>query len=151
MNPPSKLSLQTSARNCLAGRMVHIRCEGIYDEIELQLAGGDRIVCLITSDRALKLRLQAGAPAYALVNPSAVIVMTEQADAFRFSARNQLAGHVTQVQAGMENTEVTITLQGGNSLVALISNVSAGELQLTAGKPVRAIFKATSVVLGVAA
>jgi molybdate transport system regulatory protein len=108
-------------------------------------------VSLITSDRALKLRLEAGAPAYALVNPSAVIVMTERADAFRFSARNQLAGHVTTLQAGMENTEVTIALQGGNSLVALISNVSAGELQLTTGKPVRAIFKATSVVLGVAA
>jgi molybdopterin-binding protein len=40
MNSSSQLSLQTSARNCFPGRMVHIRREGIYDEIELQLAGG---------------------------------------------------------------------------------------------------------------
>jgi len=48
------------------------------------------------------------------------------------------------------NTEVVIALKGGNSVAAIITNRAARELKLAEGKRARAIFKASSVILGVA-
>jgi molybdate transport system regulatory protein len=76
--------------------------------------------------------------------------MTDRMSAFSFSARNLLAGSIKELHAGVENTEVVITLPGGDALVALVSNTSAKELELIEGKSVRAMFKASSVILGVA-
>jgi molybdate transport system regulatory protein len=142
--------MQTSARNCLAGRMIHIRRGMATDEVELQTAGGARITCVLTSDRALSLRLQLGRTVYALVSASSVILMTDSTAGFSFSARNQLAGSIKELHAGVESTEVVIALAGGDALVALVSNASAKELELVEGKAVRAMFKASSVILGVA-
>ena len=144
--------MQTSARNCFAGRMIHIRrgMATATDEVELQTAGGARITCVLTTDRALGLGLELGGMVYALVSASSVILMTDRMMAFSFSARNLLAGLIKELHAGVENTEVVIALPGGDALVALVSNVSAKELGLIEGKRVRAMFKASSVILGVA-
>lgn len=128
--------------------MVRIRREAATEEIELQLNGGERIVCLVTSNRALSLRLRVGGGACALVSPSSVIVMVEGADTLRFFARNQLAGTITRLNAGAQNIEVVIALRGSDELGALISNLSAKELQLTQCKPVSALFKSTGIILG---
>jgi molybdate transport system regulatory protein len=116
----------------------------------LQLAGGECIVCIVSSDRALGLRLQLGGMAFALVNATSVIVTTDSTDGFRLSARNQLFGSIKQLRTGMEFVEVLIALKGGDSLLATITHESLNELELTEGKAVGAIFKASSVVLGVA-
>lgn len=50
----------------------------------------------------------------------------------------------------MENTEVVIALKGDDTLRAIVTNESAEELELTEGKTVTAIFKASSVILGIA-
>lgn len=57
--------MRTSACNQLAGRMTRIRQGTRLDEIKLLLAGGERIVCIVSSDRALALRLQPGGAAVA--------------------------------------------------------------------------------------
>jgi molybdate transport system regulatory protein len=142
--------MQTSARNCFAGRMVHIRRGLATDVVELQTAAGTRITCVLTSDRALALGLEPGRTAYALVSASSVILMTDRMAGFSFSARNQLAGSIKELQVGVENTEVVIALAGGDALVVLLSNASARQLELVEGKAVRAMFKASSVILGVA-
>jgi molybdate transport system regulatory protein len=142
--------MQTSARNCFAGRVVHIRRGVATDEVELQLAGGARITCVLTSDRALGLGVELGRTVYALVSASSVILMTDRMAAFSFSARNLLSGSIKELHAGVENTEVVIALAGGDALVALVSNASAKELELVEGKAVRGMFKASCVILGVA-
>ena len=48
------------------------------------------------------------------------------------------------------NTEVVIALKGQDTLVAIVTTKAAKELELTVGKTVNAIFKATDVILGVA-
>ena len=65
------------------------------------------------------------------------------------SARNVLQGKVKRIVHGAVNSEVTLELAGGQELVSIITKVSAEKLGLAQGKPVYAIVKASSVMLGV--
>ena len=67
----------------------------------------------------------------------------------KLSARNQLKGTITRVEPGAVNAEVVIALSGGNSVAAIITNTSASEMKLAEGMAVMAIFKASSVILGI--
>ena len=144
------IAMKTSARNQFAGT-VHAVCSGaINDEIELQVIGGLRIVATITRESRDELGLAVGAKAFALVKASSIMLMTDAADV-RLSARNQLAGSVARVVPGAVNTEVVIDLPGGGSVAAVITNESAKTLGLGVGSQATAVFKASSVILGVAA
>jgi molybdate transport system regulatory protein len=66
----------------------------------------------------------------------------------RLSARNQLAGQVSYVKRGAVNAEVGVELEGGNVIVAIITNVSVDALQLKEGMAVVAIIKASSIIVG---
>ena len=66
----------------------------------------------------------------------------------RISARNVLAGTVQSVTKGAVNAEVTIALEGGETVVAVITNSSADSLGLQQGKPTYAIIKASEVMIG---
>jgi molybdate transport system regulatory protein len=68
--------------------------------------------------------------------------------AMRISARNVYAGKVAGIRKGAVNTEVTIALQGGETLCSVITNESARVLGLKTGMDVYAFFKASSVILG---
>lgn len=65
----------------------------------------------------------------------------------KLSARNQLAGTISQLKRGPINTEVTLKLPGGQEIVSLVTNTSADNLELVEGKPAYAIIKASSVIL----
>ena len=91
-----------------------------------------------------------GAAAFALVKASWIIVATET-QGVRLSARNQWPGKVLRVVTGAVNSEVTMRVVGGFEVVAVITNDSADVLQLAPGTTAIAVFKASSVVVGVAA
>jgi molybdopterin-binding protein len=84
-----------------------------------------------------------------LVKASSVIVMVDVTSA-QVSARNAFAGTVSAVTKGAVNSEVIIDVSGGAQLAATITNQSVDRLALAAGKPATAIFKASSVIVGVA-
>lgn len=65
------------------------------------------------------------------------------------SARNVLKGTVRSVKPGQVNSEVVIALPGGEEIVSIITKESAEKLALAQGKEVYAVFKATSVMLGI--
>ncbi len=65
----------------------------------------------------------------------------------KISARNALAGSVTKVTRGAVNAEVDLTLQGGETIVAIVTNTSVDSLGLKEGKSSYAIIKASSVIL----
>ncbi len=67
----------------------------------------------------------------------------------KISARNMLKGKVESVTHGAVNSEVTVTLPGGNKIVSIITKTSAQELGLVKGKEVYAVIKATSVMIAV--
>ena len=144
------IAMKTSARNQFAGRVHAVRAGAINDAIELEVIGGLRIVATITRDSRNELGLAVGAKAFALVKASSIMLMTDGGDV-RLSARNQLAGHVSRLVPGAVNTEVVLELPGGGSVAAVITNEGAKALGLVEGSAATAVFKASSVILGVAA
>ena len=121
------------------------------DEVELKLSGGERLTATVTHQSVENLGLKLGAEAVALVKASWVIVAIEEGTPLKLSARNRLTGTVSQLTPGAVNTEVVIALKGGNSVAAIVTNESARTLKLAEGMAASAIFKASSVILGVAA
>ena len=67
----------------------------------------------------------------------------------KLSARNQLKGKITEIQEGAVNAIVKINVGNGNILTADITMQSVKELNLTVGKEVVAVIKATNVMVGV--
>jgi molybdate transport system regulatory protein len=67
----------------------------------------------------------------------------------KISARNVLAGTVKSVVKGTVNAEVTLALEGGEAVVAVITNFSADSLGLEPGKSAYAVIKASEVMIGV--
>ena len=144
------IAMKTSARNQFAGTVHAIRGGVINDEIDLEVIGGLHIVATVTRESRTELGLVPGAKAFALVKASSILLMTEPGDV-RLSARNQLAGTVTRVLPGAVNTEVVLQLPGGGNVAASITNASAVSLSIAKGSAATAVFKASSVILGVAA
>ena len=119
-------------------------------DLELEVIGGLHIVATVTRESRNDLGLEIGTRAFALVKASSILLMVEAGDV-RLSARNQLAGTVTRVLPGAVNTEVVLELPRGGSVAAVITNQSVKALGLAKGSAATAVFKASSVILGVAA
>jgi molybdate transport system regulatory protein len=66
----------------------------------------------------------------------------------KISARNVLTGTVKNVTRGAVNAEVTLALEGGETVVAIITNHSVDSLGLGEGNPAYAIIKASEVMIG---
>ncbi len=142
--------MKVSARNKFEGTISSVNAGPVNAEVVIDLAGGDKLVAVVTAGSAKSLGLAAGKRAVGLVKATAVTVLTD-ADNYRFSARNQFKGQVTQVVKGAVNSEVAIRLPGGSVVSAVVTNEAVSELQLAAGKPATALIKASQVILGVAA
>jgi len=139
--------MKTSARNQFAGRVVAVKRGAVNDEIEIDIAGGQRIVAVVTHESTESLGLKVGREAVALVKASSVILMVD-GEKTKLSTRNRLAGKVSRIEPGAVNSEVVVDLPGGGAVAAIITVESARNLDLQVGKPVTAIFKASSVIVG---
>jgi len=144
------LNMKTSARNQFVGTVTAVRSGAVNDEVELTLPSGVRIVAVVTRESTVSLGLRTNITAIALVKATSVLIATELGDA-RLSARNQLAGTVSAVSPGAVNSEVTLALDGGDSLSAIITQGSAKAMGLAPGTRATAFFKASSVILAVTA
>lgn len=65
----------------------------------------------------------------------------------QISARNQLRGRVKRIEHGAVNSEVTLELPGGIEVVSIITKQSAEQLELSVGKQVFAVIKASDVMI----
>jgi molybdate transport system regulatory protein len=140
------LNMKTSARNQFVGTVTSLRSGAVNDEVEITLAGGQRIVAVVTQESTQSLGLRTQATAIALVKASSVVVATDLEGA-KVSTRNQLAGKVGTLTPGTVNAEVVIDLDGGGSIAAIVTEGSVKSLGLAPGKRAIALFKATSVIV----
>lgn len=67
----------------------------------------------------------------------------------KISARNNIAGTITNVKIGPVSAEVTINIAPGIDVVSVISATSASDMKLAAGMRAYAVIKASSVMVGV--
>lgn len=66
----------------------------------------------------------------------------------KLSARNQFKGKIIEVKKGVTTTHVRIDIGGGHIITSSITNESADEMKLEAGKPAYAVIKASNVMVG---
>ncbi|MBN3738431.1 MULTISPECIES: TOBE domain-containing protein [Burkholderia] len=145
-----RIGMKTSARNQLFGKVASIVRGTVNDEVTLTLPGGQPVVAVLTHESAEALGLREGAEACALVKASWVVLAVDDGGPdLKVSARNQLRGRVEAVVAGAVNSEVTLALDGGGTLTAVVTHDSVAALQLDVGRPAIALFKASSVILAV--
>ncbi len=143
-----RLMMQTSARNQFLGRVTAFTSGPINAEVAVDIGGGDQITALITRNSLEQLGIQEGTEVYTIIKASSVIIMAGAAK-MKISARNQLHGTVSNCKKGSVNGEVTITLAGGKSVTAIITNASIDSLALKEGDPAIAVIKSSSIILGV--
>jgi molybdate transport system regulatory protein len=146
-----RIGMKTSARNQWYGKVSAIQRGTVNDEVSLALPGGQSVVAVVTHESTETLGLAVGAEAVALVKASSVLLVAGDGAAERLSTRNRLRGTVSAVQRGAVNAEVSLTLEGGAVVTAVVTNESVAELGIAEGQALVAAFKASSVILGVTA
>lgn len=140
--------IQTSARNKLAGIVEQIKPGAVNDEVILGIGHDRHIVASITKESVQNLELRVDRRALAFIKASSVMVGLP-GEGLKLSARNQLHGHIGRIVRGTVSAEVCIEIAQGSVIAAVISNESVKVLMLKEGDPAIAIFKASSVMLGV--
>ncbi|HOO28084.1 MAG TPA: TOBE domain-containing protein [Lachnospiraceae bacterium] len=135
-----------SARNKIAGSVASIK-EGVVNaSVIIETANGDKISSTITKESAKELGLAVGKEAIAVVKASEVMIGIGE---MKISARNQIDCTVTDITEGMVNALVSLTAEGGSCLSSNISMAAVKELGIEKGSKVKAVIKATSVMVSV--
>jgi molybdate transport system regulatory protein len=141
--------MKISARNIFQGKVTEVKLGSVNTEVEISLGGEDKIIAQVTNTSAQRLGLAKGKAVTALVKATSVLVMTD-ASGMMLSARNILTGKVTKLSNGQVASEVTIALPSGASVYATITHDAVNELGIKEGMKASGVFKASSVILGVA-
>jgi molybdate transport system regulatory protein len=139
--------MNISARNIFRGTISSIVKGAVNAEVVITLASEASIVSTVTIGAVERLGLKEGMAASAIVKASSIILGTNLHDA-KMSARNILCGTVTRVIDGPVNCEVDLEI-GGDLLSAVITHGSSEKLGFAEGSHACAIFKASSVIIGV--
>jgi len=141
--------MKISARNIFQGTVAEVKTGAVNTEVEISLGGEDKIIAQVTNSSAQRLGLAKDKKVTALVKASSVLVMTDSSG-MMLSARNILTGKVTKLSNGQVASEVTIALPSGATVYATITHDAVNELGIKEGMKASGVFKATSVMLGVA-
>ena len=141
--------MKISARNIFQGTVAEVKTGAVNTEVEISLGGEDKIIAQVTNSSAQRLGLAKDKKVTALVKASSVLVMTDSSG-MMLSARNILTGKVTKLSNGQVASEVTIALPSGATVYATITHDAVDELGIKEGMKASGVFKATSVMLGVA-
>lgn len=67
----------------------------------------------------------------------------------KLSTRNQLKGTVSAIAEGAVNTEVSLTLSGGATIVSVVTKGAVKSLDLKVGDEAYALIKASNVMIGI--
>ena len=68
----------------------------------------------------------------------------------KLSARNQFAGTVTAIKRGPVNSQISVDIGGGNTVVSMITTDAADALGLAEGGQATVVIKASEVMLATA-
>jgi molybdate transport system regulatory protein len=141
------ITMKTSARNQLRGRITRIHKGAVNADVIIDLGDGVEIFANITNDAVDDLSLAPGRDATALIKSSFVLLSPDAN--IRISARNRLRGTITSITPGAVNCEVRLQLNGGRIIVAIITNEGLKELDLAEGTECTALIKASHVLVAV--
>jgi molybdopterin-binding protein len=69
--------MKLSARNVLKGKVVKIVKGAVNSEVTIELAGGEKLVSIITNSSVASLGLKKGKEAYVVIKASSVMVAVD--------------------------------------------------------------------------
>ena len=142
--------MQISARNQFNGIVKDIRTGAVNSEVTVSLPTGQEIVAAITCESVSNLGLEKGKAVVVLIKAGSVLIANDL-DNIKLSARNQLSGIISHIERGSVNSIVDLDLGDGLALSAGITVKSSDLLNLVPGQKATAVFKAGAVILGVLA
>lgn len=138
--------MKLSARNQFAGVVEKVN-EGAVNGIVTISVNGTPVSATISMSAIRELGLVPGKAAYAVIK--ATEVMVGKGEHLPLSARNQFPGKITNIEKGAVNSIVKLSVLGGCTMSATISNAAVEDLALRAGDDALAVVKATSVMVGI--
>lgn len=139
--------MSLSARNQLKATISEVKTGAVNSLIVAKLKGGEVVKATVTVDSEKALDLKVGKEVVYIFKASSIIVAKGD-DGLKLSATNQLKGKVVSVKEGAVNAEVIIEVAGGDKLCAIITNESENNMALKAGDEVKAIIKASQIIIG---
>jgi molybdate transport system regulatory protein len=144
-----RLAMRTSARNQFQGKVIRFSEGAVNDVITVDIGSGIEISSVITHEAAQSLDLlREGREVQVLIKASFVI-LCEEVEGMRYSARNRLCGTVSRIQPGAVNAEVKLDLSAGRTLTAIVTMDAVNEGWLQEGGRTCALIKAPHVILAV--
>ena len=141
--------MKASSRNQFRGVVTEVVIGAVNGEVHVQLDGGETLIASITNDSVTTLNLTKDIQVIALIKAPQIIIVTDFGG-YKLSARNQLQGIVSQVRRGVINSEIILTIKGGDHVAATVTNDSVQTLNLHEGQIATAVFKAGAIMLAVA-
>lgn len=141
-----RMSMKTTARNQFAGSVAELELGPVTTQVTIACRSGDTITATLTTTAARRLKLKKGKEVLALIKASEVVLVADFAG-WQLSARNQLAGTVSRLQRGSVSSLVVLTLPGGGTISASVTNEGVDALGLVVGAPATAVFKAYAVMV----
>lgn len=138
--------MQISARNQLKGTVDSVKEGAVSAIVTLKTQNGEKITATISMESVKELGLTPGKEAVAVIKATEVMIGIGE---MQISARNQLSGEIIGLTKGAVNTIVSLKTEQGSAVSATISNLAVEELRLVQGTKVKAIIKATSVMISI--
>ena len=152
----NEIAMRTSARNQFAGILVSITPGVVNDALGIRVNGSQTLVASITHESCRELQLQVGTKVFALVKASSVVlrrpdeaVVTDFVDAVHLT--NAFISTVHIVVPGEHQSELTVLLESGLTMVTTMSNHDVETMGLQTGSVVHATIEPSNVIIGIAA
>lgn len=145
----SRLSLNLSARNQLNCEIVSIKSGAVSSEIVAKLSSSQTLSAVITLESEKNLNLNIGKKVVFIFKAPAVVLAKADCDDLKLSEKNQLIGEVVSVKIGSVNAEIVLALGNDQTLSSIITKESAMSLKIGVGDKMKAIIKASNIIIGV--
>ncbi|QWF69685.1 TOBE domain-containing protein [Methylomonas paludis] len=140
------LSIKSSARNQLLGRILVIQPSLDAVDVMVQLIGGERICATLSFAELDDLQLDIGCAVLLLIDDQATCLLTDY-EQLGVTVRNALHCSVSRIRQQDENYEVTLRLIGGDHLQTLISPATMETMALKPGTAARLMFNSSDVLV----
>ncbi|KLN97134.1 molybdenum-dependent transcriptional regulator [Moellerella wisconsensis] len=142
----SRFSLQTSARNQFFGTLIQRDHSHIQQHVKIRLADGNTLIdAALTEQSANRLGLSEGKEVLALIKAPWIKLIKGQSTLHQFD--NALSGKIITLEIGEENSEIMVSLDGGETLCSTLSNQEVDQQKLAVNDTVTALFNADQVII----
>ena len=144
----SKLTLRTSARNQLLGTVTQIETNKHQAKLAIKIDEKTQIDVMITKQSLKEMDIKKGTTLYVLLK-AAWISLFKAKPAITEETKNYLCGIVTRIEKDETQSEVTLSLEGKQTLIASIPTQNLTTQSLACGDTIWAVFDISNALVAV--